>query len=43
MYSVGFFCGISCVGVDTSQVAEISECYYDGKMKLMVLFFQQTL
>lgn len=34
-----FFSGISYVGVNTSAVAKISECYYDGKMKLVVVFF----
>lgn len=38
----GVFSGISCVGV-TFWVAKIRECYYDGKMELMMLFSQHTL
>lgn len=38
-----FLSGISCVGVNTSSLAKISECCYDGKMRLFVLFSQQTL
>jgi len=38
-----FLSGILCVGVNTSSLAKISECCYDGKMRLFVLFSQQTL